>query len=62
MLDQLARHSLIDITVAAKGDLHIDFHTPPRTGHRARDGVRQALGDKKGIRRYASADLPWMAR
>ena len=50
MLDQLSKHSLIDITVRAKGDLHIDFH------HTAED-VGIALGDKKGIRRYASSDL-----
>ena len=51
MLDQLSKHSLIDMTVRAKGDLHIDFH------HTAED-VGIALGDKKGIRRYASSDLP----
>jgi imidazoleglycerol-phosphate dehydratase len=59
MLDQLARHSLIDITVAAKGDLHIDFHhTTEDVGIALGQAIREALGDKKGIRRYASADLP----
>ena len=59
MLDQLARHSLIDISVAAKGDLHVDFHhTAEDVGIALGQAVKQALGDKKGIRRYASADLP----
>ena len=59
MLDQLARHSLIDISVEAKGDLHIDFHhTAEDVGIALGEAVRRALGDKKGIRRYASADLP----
>jgi imidazoleglycerol-phosphate dehydratase len=58
MLDQLAKHSLIDITVKAKGDLHIDFHhTTEDVGIALGEAVKQALGDKKGIRRYASADL-----
>lgn len=59
MLDQLARHSLIDISVQAKGDLHIDFHhTAEDVGIALGEAVKQALGDKKGIRRYASTDLP----
>jgi imidazoleglycerol-phosphate dehydratase len=59
MLDQLSRHSLIDMTVRAKGDLHIDFHhTAEDTGIALGQAVRQALGDKAGIRRYASAHLP----
>jgi imidazoleglycerol-phosphate dehydratase len=59
MLDQLSRHSLIDIKVIAKGDLHIDFHhTAEDVGIALGQAVKQALGDKKGIRRYASADLP----
>ena len=59
MLDQLARHSLIDISVKAKGDLHIDFHhTAEDVGIAIGQAIKQALGDKKGIRRYASADLP----
>jgi imidazoleglycerol-phosphate dehydratase len=59
MLDQLSKHSLIDINVKAKGDLHIDFHhTAEDVGIALGEAVKQALGDKKGIRRYASADLP----
>ena len=59
MLDQLARHSLIDMTVAAKGDLHIDFHhTAEDVGIALGQAFLKALGDKKGIRRYASSDLP----
>lgn len=58
MLDQLAKHSLIDMSVKAKGDLHIDMHhTAEDTGIALGQAVRQALGDKRGIRRYASADL-----
>jgi len=58
MLDQLAKHSLIDIKVRAKGDLHIDFHhTAEDVGIALGEAVKKALGDKKGIRRYASADL-----
>ena len=59
MLDQLSRHSLLDIRVRAKGDLHIDFHhTAEDVGIALGEAVKQALGDKKGIRRYASCDLP----
>lgn len=59
MLDQLAKHSLIDMKIAAKGDLHIDFHhTAEDTGIALGQAVKKALADKKGIRRYASADLP----
>ena len=58
MLDQLAKHALIDIKVRAKGDLHIDFHhTAEDVGIALGEAVKQALGDQKGIRRYASADL-----
>ncbi len=58
MLDQLARHSLIDMKVEAKGDLHIDFHhTAEDVGIALGAAVKEALGDKKGIKRYASADL-----
>lgn len=58
MLDQLSRHSLIDMDVACKGDLHIDFHhTVEDVGIALGQAVAKALGDKKGIRRYASADL-----
>src|SRR5688572_10435163 len=59
MLDQLSRHSLIDMDVACKGDLHIDFHhTAEDVGIALGEAVKKALGDKKGIRRYASSDLP----
>jgi imidazoleglycerol-phosphate dehydratase len=59
MLDQLSRHSLIDIKVVAKGDLHIDFHhTAEDVGIALGQAIKAALGDKKGIRRYASSDLP----
>ena len=53
MLDQLARHSLIDIAIRAKGDLHIDdHHTVEDTGIALGQALVQALGDKRGIRRY----------
>ena len=53
MLDQLARHSLIDISVQAKGDLHIDdHHTVEDCGIALGQALTRALGDKKGIRRY----------
>jgi len=53
MLDQLARHSLIDMTVQAKGDLHIDdHHTVEDTGIAIGQALAKALGDKRGIRRY----------
>jgi len=59
MLEQLARHSLIDITLKAKGDLHIDFHhTTEDTGIVLGQAVAKALGDKQGIARYAGAHLP----
>ncbi len=59
MLEQLARHSLMDITVKAKGDLHIDFHhTTEDTGIALGEAVSQALGERKGIRRYGSALSP----
>ena len=55
MLDQLSRHSLIDMTVRAKGDLHIDdHHTVEDTGIAIGQALTQALGDKRGIRRYGS--------
>src|SRR3569833_1750000 len=57
-LDKLRKHTLIDMTVKAKGDLHIDFHhTAEDVGIALGEAVKKALGDKKGIRRYASADL-----
>ncbi len=53
MLDQLSRHSLIDIAIRAKGDLHIDdHHTVEDCGIALGQALSQALGDKKGIRRY----------
>jgi imidazoleglycerol-phosphate dehydratase len=59
MLEQLARHSLIDITLKAKGDLHIDFHhTTEDSGIVLGQAVAKALGDKQGIARYGSAYLP----
>ncbi|RDD71279.1 imidazoleglycerol-phosphate dehydratase HisB [Paracoccus versutus] len=55
MLDQLARHSLIDLTVRARGDLHIDdHHTVEDTGIAIGQALTQALGDKRGIRRYGA--------
>ena len=59
MLEQLSRHSLIDLTVKAKGDLHIDFHhTTEDTGIAIGEAFSEALGDRKGITRYASALIP----
>jgi imidazoleglycerol-phosphate dehydratase len=59
MMEQLARHSLIDITLKAKGDLHIDdHHTVEDCGIALGQALAKALGDRKGIRRYASCDLP----
>lgn len=59
MLDQLARHSLIDMTVRAKGDLHIDdHHTVEDTGIAIGQALAAALGDKRGIRRYGACLLP----
>ena len=59
MLEQLARHALIDIKLHAKGDLHIDFHhTTEDSGIVLGQAVAKALGDKQGITRYASVDLP----
>ena len=55
MLDQLARHSLIDLTIAAKGDLHIDdHHTVEDVGITLGQALAAALGDKRGIRRYGA--------
>jgi imidazoleglycerol-phosphate dehydratase len=59
MLDLLARHSRIDITVKAKGDLHIDHHhTTEDVGIALGQAVKQALGDMRGITRYADVHLP----
>ena len=59
MLDQLARHALIDMTVHATGDLHIDdHHTVEDVGITLGQALAQAMGDKKGIVRYGSCLLP----
>jgi imidazoleglycerol-phosphate dehydratase len=59
MLEQLSRHSLIDLTVRAEGDSHIDFHhTTEDVGIALGQAIAKALGDRKGITRYASIDLP----
>ncbi len=59
MLDQLSRHALIDMKVRAKGDLHIDdHHTVEDVGIALGKALSQAVGDKKGIRRYGSCLLP----
>jgi imidazoleglycerol-phosphate dehydratase len=59
MLDQLARHGLIDLRLKAEGDLHIDFHhTTEDSGLALGQAVRDALGDRAGIRRYGHALIP----
>jgi len=59
MLEQIARHSLIDITISAKGDLQVDqHHTVEDVGIALGQAIRQALGDMKGITRYADVHLP----
>lgn len=59
MLDQLSRHSLIDMTIRAEGDLHIDdHHTVEDTGIAIGQALVQALGNKTGIRRYGACLLP----
>ncbi|NKB55494.1 MAG: imidazoleglycerol-phosphate dehydratase HisB [Alphaproteobacteria bacterium] len=59
MLEQLSRHSLMDLTLRASGDLHIDFHhTTEDTGYAVGEAVSQALGDRAGIRRYGAAYIP----
>jgi len=58
MLEQLSRHSLVDMKVEAKGDLHIDdHHTVEDTGIALGQAISRALGDRRGIMRYASLDL-----
>lgn len=58
MLDQLCRHSLIDMEISVKGDLHIDdHHTVEDTGIALGQAISKALGDRRGIARYASLDL-----
>ena len=59
MLEQVARHSLIDMTIQAKGDLHIDqHHTVEDVGIALGAAIKQALGDLKGVTRYADVHLP----
>jgi imidazoleglycerol-phosphate dehydratase len=59
MLDQIARHGLIDLEIEARGDLHIDgHHTVEDVGIAVGQAVYQAVGDKKGIRRYGHAYVP----
>ncbi|MBT5050553.1 MAG: imidazoleglycerol-phosphate dehydratase HisB [Rhodospirillaceae bacterium] len=59
MLEQLSRHSLMDLHVRAKGDLHIDFHhTTEDTGIAIGQAVEKALGDKVGITRFGSSYIP----
>jgi imidazoleglycerol-phosphate dehydratase len=59
MLEQVSKHSLIDLTVKAKGDLHIDLHhTTEDTGIAIGEAVLKALGEKRGIKRYAHALIP----
>jgi imidazoleglycerol-phosphate dehydratase len=59
MLDQLSRHALIDMTIRATGDLHIDdHHTVEDVGIALGQALTQALGDKRGIRRYGACHLP----
>jgi imidazoleglycerol-phosphate dehydratase len=59
MLDQIARHGLIDLDIVAKGDLHIDgHHTVEDVGITLGQAVAKAVGDKKGIRRYGHAYVP----
>jgi imidazoleglycerol-phosphate dehydratase len=59
MLDQIARHALFDLEISATGDVHIDdHHTVEDVGIALGQAVRQALGDRRGIRRYANAYVP----
>ena len=59
MLEQLSKHSLIDLEVNAKGDTHIDLHhTTEDTGIAIGEAIHKAAGNRKGIRRYASTMIP----
>ena len=59
MLEQLSRHSLLDLRVEAQGDIHIDFHhTTEDTGIAIGEAISNALGDRRGITRYAHAIIP----
>ena len=59
MMEQISKHSLIDIDLEAKGDLHVDLHhTTEDSGIAFGEALKQALGEKKGIKRYASFTIP----
>ena len=59
MLEQLAKHSLIDMKINAKGDTHIDLHhTTEDTGIAIGEAIKKAAGNRKGIKRYATANIP----
>ena len=59
MLEQLAKHSLIDMKISAKGDTHIDLHhTTEDTGIAIGEAIRKAAGNLKGVRRYATTYIP----
>jgi len=59
MLEQLAKHSLIDMKINAKGDTHIDLHhTTEDTGIAIGEAIKKAAGNRKGIKRYASINIP----
>jgi len=59
MLEQISKHSLIDLKIKASGDLHIDLHhTTEDTGIAIGEAIAKALGDKKGIKRYAHSIIP----
>ena len=59
MLDQIGRHGMIDLSIKAKGDLHIDdHHTIEDIGISLGEALNEAVGDKKGIRRYGHAYIP----
>ena len=60
MLEQLAKHGLLDVTLTAKGDLHIDFHhTTEDSGYVVGEAVSKALGSRAGIERYGHAMIPF---
>ena len=62
MLDQIARHGMLDLSVEAKGDLHIDgHHTIEDVGISIGQALAKALGDKKGLRRYGHAYVPLLS-
>ena len=59
MLEQLAKHSLIDMKISAKGDTHIDLHhTTEDTGIAIGEAIKKAAGNRKGIKRYATTNIP----